>query len=87
LGLGKSSIRVMPSVGSGRYSPGLGMVCLLEELYQVIRKPLPICSLFRPGNLAIDSTSFEYLFVKVVETGRIMVPQDDLALHFLVIFA
>src|SRR5208337_5336922 len=46
---------VMPSVGSGRYSPGPGMVYLLVEVYQVIRTPLAICSLIRPGNPAIDS--------------------------------
>src|SRR5271157_3991156 len=45
----------MPSVGSGRYSPGPGMVYLLVEVYQVIRTPLAICSLIRPGNPAIDS--------------------------------
>src|SRR5271157_2929407 len=51
----------MPSVGSGRYSPGPSMVYLLVEVYQVIRTPLAICSLIRPGNPAIDST-FEGLF-------------------------
>src|SRR5271157_3724645 len=55
LGLGKSSMRVMPSVGSGRYSPGPGMAYLLVEVYQVIRTPLSICSLNQPGNPAIDS--------------------------------
>src|SRR5208337_4510356 len=44
-----------PSVGSGRYSPGPGMVYLLVEVYQVIRTPLAVCSLIRPGNPAIDS--------------------------------
>jgi len=42
-------------VGSGRYSPGPGMVYLLVEVYQVIRTPLAVCSLIRPGNPAIDS--------------------------------
>ena len=32
LGLGKSSMRVMPWEGSGQYSPGPGMVKLLEEM-------------------------------------------------------
>src|SRR5208337_2539339 len=31
-GSGKSSMRVMPWEGSGRYSPGPGMVKLLEEM-------------------------------------------------------
>ena len=33
------------------------MVYLLVEVYQVIRTPLPFCSLIRPGNRAKDSIS------------------------------
>src|SRR3954454_2830974 len=57
LGLGRSSTRVMPSVGSGRYWPGPGMEMLLkEESYQVIRPIVTWCSLIRPDFLAIDSS-------------------------------
>src|SRR5512142_690849 len=46
----------MPSVGSGRYSPGPGTVKLLEDgSYQEIRPPVASCSLIRPDFLAIDS--------------------------------
>src|SRR5512135_2427942 len=56
LGLGRSSMQVMPSVGSGRYSPGPGTVKLLEDgSYQEIRPQVPKCSLTRPVFLAIDS--------------------------------
>src|SRR5947209_19315951 len=56
LGLGRSTTRVMPSVGSGRYSPGPGTVKLLEEgIYQEIRQPVAYCSLIRPDFLAIES--------------------------------
>src|SRR5208337_2370803 len=56
LGLGKSSMRVMPWEGSGRYSPGPGMVKLLEKwFYQELRLLMAICSLNPPGNLAIVS--------------------------------
>src|SRR4051794_24630955 len=50
-------MRLIPSEGSGRYSPGPGMVELLEERsYQEIRPPVAICSQAPPGILAIDST-------------------------------
>src|SRR5438309_1695271 len=56
LGLGRSSTRVVPSVGSGRYSPGPGTMKLLEVgSYQEIRLPVAECSLIRPDFLAIDS--------------------------------
>ena len=55
LGLGQILDARDASVGSGRYSPGPGMVCLLVEIYQVKRTPLRICSLIRPGNPAKDS--------------------------------
>src|SRR4051794_11608649 len=49
-------MRWIPSEGSGRYSPGPGMVELLEERsYQEIRFPVAICSQAPPGILAIDS--------------------------------
>src|SRR4051812_29855839 len=49
-------MRLIPSEGSGRYSPGPGMVELLEERsYQEIRPPVAICSQIPPGILAIDS--------------------------------
>jgi hypothetical protein len=49
-------MRLIPSEGSGRYSPGPGMVELLEERsYQEIRLPVAICSQTPPGILAIDS--------------------------------
>src|SRR3954447_8865123 len=49
-------MRLIPSEGSGRYSPGPGMVELLEErFYQEIRLPVAICSQTPPGILAIDS--------------------------------
>src|SRR5262245_60926167 len=55
-GLGRSSRRVMPSVGAGRYSPGPGPVKLLKEgSYQEIRPALAWCSLGWPDFLAIDS--------------------------------
>jgi hypothetical protein len=45
LGLGRSSMRVMPSVASGRYSPGPGTVELLGEgIYQEIRPAVANCS-------------------------------------------
>src|SRR3954453_21575286 len=54
--LGKSSGRLIPSVGSGRYSPGPGVVKLLEERsYQEIRPLMAKCSLIPPGFLTIDS--------------------------------
>src|SRR4051812_28038166 len=56
LGLGRSSTRVMPSVGSGRYWPGPGTEMLLREVsYQEIRPTVAGCSLIRPDFLAIDS--------------------------------
>src|SRR5271167_27734 len=49
-------MRVMPWEGSGRYSPGPGMVKLLEKwFYQELRPLMAICSLNPPGNLAIVS--------------------------------
>src|ERR1700694_764347 len=49
-------MQLIPSEGSGRYSPGPGMVELLEERsYQEIRLPVAICSQTPPGILAIDS--------------------------------
>src|SRR5262244_1675896 len=63
--LGKSSGRLIPTVGSGRYSPGPGMVKLLEEgSYQELRPRMAKCSLIPPGFLAIDSfftTGYNYL--------------------------
>ena len=45
LGRGRSSMRVMPSVASGRYSPGPGTETLLEEgIYQEIRPAVANCS-------------------------------------------
>jgi hypothetical protein len=63
LGLGKSSKRMMPSVESGRYAPGPGMVYHLVEVYQVIRTLLPIRSPIRPGNPALDSPSVGVLTI------------------------
>ena len=52
LGLGKSSMRVMPWEGSGRYSPGPGMVKLLEKwFYQELGPLMAICSLNLPVTL------------------------------------
>jgi hypothetical protein len=52
-------MRVMPWEGSGRYSPGPGMVKLLEKwFYQELRPLMAICSLNPPGNLATVSISF-----------------------------
>src|SRR3954468_7104465 len=49
-------MRLIPSEGSGRYSPGPGMIELLEERsYQEIRPLVAICSQAVPGILAIDS--------------------------------
>src|SRR5271165_6989201 len=49
-------MRVMPWEGSGRYSPGPGMVKLLEKwFYQELRPLMAICSINPPGNLAIVS--------------------------------
>ena len=49
-------MRVMPWEGSGRYSPGPGMVKLLEKwFYQELRPLMAICSLNPPGILAIVS--------------------------------
>ena len=49
-------MRVMPWERSGRYSPGPGMVKLLEKwFYQELRPLMAICSLNPPGNLAIVS--------------------------------
>src|SRR4051794_12628685 len=49
-------MRWIPSVGSGRYSPGPGMVGLLEErAYQELRITMAFCSRIPPDNLAIDS--------------------------------
>ena len=57
--MGKSSMRGMPWEGSGRYSPGPGMVKLLEKwFYQELRPLMAICSLNPPGNLAIISNFF-----------------------------
>src|SRR5512135_1953982 len=51
----------MPSVGSGRYSPGPGTVKLLEEgVYQEIRPPVANCSLIRPDFFTIDSKNRSY---------------------------
>src|SRR5947209_2871863 len=59
--LGRSAMQVMPSVGSGRYSPGPGTKLLLEEMfYQEIRSTVGQCSLIRLGFLAIDSESSQY---------------------------
>src|SRR4051794_36368206 len=50
-------MRLIPSEGSDRYSPGPGMVALLEERsYQEIRLSVAICSQTPPGILAIDSS-------------------------------
>src|SRR5271166_2019085 len=55
-------MRVMPWEGSGRYSPGPGMVKLLEKwFYQELRPLMAICSLNPPGNLAIVSKTPGYL--------------------------
>jgi hypothetical protein len=52
-------MRVVPSVGSGRYSPGAGMAWLLEErFYQELRGLMVVCSQNLPGNRAIDSLFF-----------------------------
>src|SRR4051794_25891135 len=49
-------MRVMPSVGSGRYWPGPGMAWLLEEkFYQDLRGNVAFCSQKMPDNRAIDS--------------------------------
>src|SRR5512135_3605798 len=51
----------MPSVGSGRYSPGPGTVKLLEEgVYQEIRPPVANCSLIRPDFFTIDSFFLDF---------------------------
>src|SRR5512135_2986356 len=56
LGLGRSSMRVMPSVASGRYSPGPGTVELLGEgIYEEIRPAVANCSPEWPDFLAIVS--------------------------------
>src|SRR5512135_3134673 len=56
LGLGRSSMRVMPSVASGRYSPGPGTVELLGEgISQEIRPAVANCSPEWPDFLAIVS--------------------------------
>src|SRR5271157_5418199 len=55
-------MRVMPWEGSGRYSPGPGMVKLLEKwFYQELRPLMAICSLNPPGNLAIVSKNGGFL--------------------------
>src|SRR5215831_8502871 len=52
----------MPTVGSGRYSPGPGMVSLLRgRSYQEIRSSVAKCSLSPPGFLAIDSENRGFL--------------------------
>ena len=49
-------MRVMPSVASGRYSPGPGTVKLLEDgVYQEIRPAVANCSPEWPDFLAIES--------------------------------
>ena len=59
-------MRVMPWEGSGRYSPGPGMVKLLEKwFYQELRPLMAICSLNPPGNLAIVSV---YLYLPIPPT-------------------
>ena len=61
--LGKSSVRAMPTVGSGRYSPGPGMVKLLEReevSYQELRPKLAKCSPISPDFFAIDSNFGAY---------------------------
>src|SRR5262249_29260322 len=56
LGLGRSSMRVMPSVASGRYSPGPGTETLLgDEIYQEIRPVVADCSPREPDSLATES--------------------------------
>ena len=62
-------MRVMPSDGSGRYSPGPGMVKLLEKwFYQELRPLMAICSLNPPGNLAIVSKNPGNLCLGVQDT-------------------
>src|SRR4051794_19308655 len=49
-------MRVMPSVASGRYSPGPGTEILLGEgIYQEIRPAVANCSPEWPGFLATES--------------------------------
>ena len=56
LGLGGSSTRLMPSVGSGRYPPGPGREMLPEGgSYQEIRRMMAESSQVRPEFLAKDS--------------------------------
>src|SRR5262249_49889792 len=77
--LGKSSGRLIPTVGSGRYSPGPGMVKLLEEgSYQELRPRMAKCSLIPPGFLAIDSDLAE-----ITDTSaRRIEHADKVALRF-----
>src|SRR5271165_3300648 len=83
-------MRVMPWEGSGRYSPGPGMVKLLEKwfyqelrllekwFYQELRPLMAICSLNPPGNLAIVSDVIEDstpLFDSADDRGKVVVGQ------------
>ena len=62
-------MRVMPWEGSGRYSPGPGMVKLLEKwFYQELRPLMAICSLNPPGNLAIVSGFVQFYDIKDADT-------------------
>src|SRR3954447_7527583 len=53
-------MRVVPSVGSGRYSPGGDMAWLLGvRSYQELRSRMAVCSPNSPGNRATDSAADE----------------------------
>ena len=66
--LGRSPMQVVPSVESGRYSPGPGMINLLEEhFYQVLRRLVVFCSQNWPGNRAIDSQFLSIVFINDLE--------------------
>jgi hypothetical protein len=69
-------MRVVPSVGSGRNSPGAGMVRLLEQRFsQELRSRMAVCSPISPVNRAIDSIFFGFPGEKrnqwIHEPGRI----------------
>jgi hypothetical protein len=68
-------MRVMPSVASGRYSPGPGTVKLLEDgVYQEIRPAVANCSPEWPDFLAIESGKLEIGDFSLITTQEALAP-------------
>src|SRR5262245_6263781 len=78
-GLGRSSTRVMPSVASGRYSPGPGTDILLGDgIYQEIRPAVANCSPKEPDSLATESITFAVSVQDLIFDLGAQVPIDQI---------